>query len=296
MATRNRSKKFFDLRKERKFSGVTRPKGYNKPGITPNELELAENHAPMLPVGAPPEWAGQVDQIHSLMQRIKEKMEDLKERHNQHLLPRFEDTIGEEQRIEILTQDITSMFQDAKKKIKALNTNINQKKLGDNLKASLAQDLQSLSVTFRKYQKDFLQKLQQQQNKKKEYTMQLPIDMEEDEDFQVDVSFTQAQMQKVGMSDSIVRQRQKEIEQIAKSIKELAQIFNDLATLVYEQGTILDRIDYNLEQVETNVEQAVAELGKARTHQKKYTARLCLLLCLCVVLMGIIVALKAIFF
>lgn len=36
-------------------------------------------------------------------------VEVLKEAHNKHILPRFEDNVGEEQKIEILTQEITGV-------------------------------------------------------------------------------------------------------------------------------------------------------------------------------------------
>lgn len=48
------------------------------------------------------------------------------------------------------------LFQEARKKIKALHSEKGQKKLENNLRSTLAQELQELSIIFRKYQKDFL--------------------------------------------------------------------------------------------------------------------------------------------
>ena len=63
-------------------------------------------------------------------------------------------------------------------------------------------------------------------------------------------------------SETVITQREREINEIAKSIYDLAEIFKDLQTLVIDQGTLLDRIDYNVEQMNVNVISAVRELDE----------------------------------
>lgn len=89
--------------------------------------------------------------------------------------------------------------------MKELESEDGQKKLGKNLRASMAQRLRDLSVIFRKYQKDFLHsmnilfsfhsvddnfqlELQQRQQKKREYKLDISENKEEDdENFHVEM-------------------------------------------------------------------------------------------------------------
>jgi len=311
MATNNLTKKFFELRKHSKFSGP-RPHGYNKIDNSTSVIELDEIKVPMLPIGAPPEWVSTVQQVSLLMNKIKQKMELLKKAHARHLtnqLAESEDALSEEQEIKILSQDITELFQQARSKIKNLATDSesehrrkNPKKLtdnmqlGNNLRSNLAGQLQDLTVLFRRYQKEYLTRLQEREKRNSQVSKMNIINDEGDENFKVEVTFTQSQKAQVQYSQQLIEEREKQIKEIVKSVKELAQIFNDLSILVYEQGTLIDRIDHNLEITEGYVEEAKNELVKARNYQKKYTNRLCILLLCLVFLMGVIVIIKALFF
>lgn len=102
----------------------------------------------------------------------------------------------------------------------------------------------------------------------------------------------QTQRQRTG-NDSMIVQREKEIEDIAQGIIELANIFQDLQTMVIDQGTLLDRIDYNVERTADEVKGADQELTVATGYQKKTTKRkIILLLILLVVALFIFVLIK----
>lgn len=69
--------------------------------------------------------------------------------------------------------------------------------------------------------------------------------------------------QALGPSESDIRRRDREIDQIAKSIAELAELFQDLSSLVIDQGTMLDRIDFNIEHMGQDMQAAARELNEA---------------------------------
>ena len=102
----------------------------------------------------------------------------------------------------------------------------------------------------------------------------------------------QTQRQRTG-NETMIAQREKEIEDIAQGIIELANIFQDLQTMVIDQGTLLDRIDYNVERTADEVKGADQELTVATGYQKKTTKRkIILLLILLVVGLFIFVLIK----
>ncbi|KAJ9123168.1 hypothetical protein QFC22_001361 [Naganishia vaughanmartiniae] len=65
--------------------------------------------------------------------------------------------------------------------------------------------------------------------------------------------------------ETVIRQRDKEITQLAQSIADLGDLFRDMANLVVEQGTVLDSVEYNVEVAATEIKGAVDELRTAQT-------------------------------
>ena len=63
--------------------------------------------------------------------------------------------------------------------------------------------------------------------------------------------------------DTDLRQRDRELTEIAKSIASLAELFKDLSALVIDQGTLLDSVEYNIEQTAVQMSEAVKELDIA---------------------------------
>ena len=95
------------------------------------------------------------------------------------------------------------------------------------------------------------------------------------------------------VNDTMIAQREREIEDIAQGIIELANIFQELQTMVIDQGSMLDRIDYNVERMGTDVKAADKELTVATGYQKRTTKRrIILLLLLVVVALFILLMLK----
>lgn len=73
----------------------------------------------------------------------------------------------------------------------------------------------------------------------------------------------QSQLQTQDNLPPDLRQRDRELTEIAKSIADLAVLFKDLSSMVIDQGTLLDSVEYNIEQTAVQVSQAVKELDVA---------------------------------
>jgi syntaxin 16 len=114
-----------------------------------------------------------------------------------------------------------------------------------------------------------------------------------------DRSFSQSAIQQATQTrlynenDTVIAQREREIEDIAQGIIELANIFQDLQTMVIDQGSMLDRIDYNVEKMATEMKAADKELTVATGYQRRSLKRkIILLLVLIIAGMFILLGLK----
>ncbi|KAJ9107588.1 hypothetical protein QFC21_001047 [Naganishia friedmannii] len=91
-------------------------------------------------------------------------------------------------------------------------------------------------------------------------------------DSHAQLSQTQTQAQQSrhweNQGETVIRQRDKEITQLAQSIADLGDLFRDMANLVVEQGTVLDSVEYNVEVAATELKGAVDELRTAQTAAK----------------------------
>jgi syntaxin 16 len=123
MAIRNRTLIFIQYRNEKKSFKKTNLIKKNVDaskikllGMNPEtDVDLEEGKTNKLTL--PPSWLSIIDDINYDISRIKSKMKELNEYHKNHLLPTIDDKIEDEQTIEILTEHITKLFQQAQTKI-----------------------------------------------------------------------------------------------------------------------------------------------------------------------------------
>ena len=116
------------------------------------------------------------------------------------------------------------------------------------------------------------------------YTDPSLVESDADRSFSQSTLLQTAQKKRqTNMNDTMIAQREREIEDIAQGIIELANIFQELQTMVIDQGSMLDRIDYNVERMATDVKAADKELTVATGYQKRTTKRKIILLLLLVV-------------
>lgn len=264
----------------------------------------------------PPRWLDKQDEVADLLTSISKKTTQLDSLHSKHVLPGFDDEDvkkREEREIERLTQDITKSYQQCQKAIRRVESMAKEARshsdggnaeetMARNLMISLATKVGDSSAVFRKKQANYLKKLRALSG------MGSPADgastpsqgnpyldpsmMESDADRSLGQStIQQAQTQKKRQgNDTLIAQREKEIEDIAQGIIDLANIFQELQTMVIDQGTMLDRIDYNVERMTSDVKAADQELNVATGYQKKSTKRKIILL-LILIIAGVIILL-----
>ncbi|KAJ3221997.1 hypothetical protein HK099_002814 [Clydaea vesicula] len=243
----------------------------------------------------PPKWVDIVEEIEEDFAKLKQKINQLENLHKKNVLPGFEERLPDEANMDLLTQDITSLFHAAQVKIKRIHNEhqlhgIQQASVvGKNIQISLATKLQELSGSFRKTQSSFLQKLRGREAKNRHNVFS--SEDQNTEDDELDAVFTDSQLQTINDNERAITQREKEINEIVQSINGLAVIFKELQTMVIDQGTILDRIDYNIEQVNVHVEGAHGELVKAYAYQNNKVGKICIIVLSVIVFILIIVVL-----
>mmetsp|Transcript_18453 Transcript_18453/g.55686 ORF Transcript_18453/g.55686 Transcript_18453/m.55686 type:complete len:315 (+) Transcript_18453:298-1242(+) len=232
---------------------------------------------------------------------IKAKMGELRRLHGQAALTTFDDTGSKELEIEVVTQEITRLIKQAEVRLHKFQQQPSQtpteEKVRQNVLRTLASEVRSLGAQFRKQQKAYLSRLQQ--NKGGGGGGWLPdsspfADGGADE---YDPGFTEMQAMQAGNMDALADERDREVQKILTSIADLAQIMKDLSTLVIDQGTILDRIDYNMEQVSLKVEEGVGQLIKAEKSQKQSRLVMCIMfLVVAIIVMLLIVVFRHLVF
>lgn len=262
----------------------------------------------------PPRWIDVQDEVGDILKDITLKAAKLDKLHSKHVLPGFDDEDvkqREEMEIEGLTQEITRGFQDCRKSIQRIERMVKEAKqsntlqkgdevMAKNIQTALAARVQEVSASFRKKQSTYLNKLRalggfDSPAIRSGTPVQNPYTDPALMDADTDRSFSQSTLQQTAQkqhrsNDTVIAQREQEINDIAKGIIELSDIFKDLQAMVIDQGTMLDRIDYNVERMATDVKGAEKELIVATNYQKRYTKRKIILL-LILIIFGLFVLL-----
>eukprot|EP01036_Dinobryon_divergens_P034346 gene34346-44367_t len=313
MATRNLTKKFLEIRntergsrtpisrKDRKNSEVEDRDSHGLLTSSASKANDVKDSAASAQL--PPEWVDAIEMIEDDVSKINKKMDDLEALFKKRLLVDFEsDENAQEREIELKTNEITSIFKHAERKLNefaaagrgSTNTAVDLT-VRKNLQISMARKLQGLSTTFRQKQRRYMTSLKGQSAAAGNNTIDIDYDTNQgstvvEEEFR-DTGFSKSQIIAVEESEQEVRRRDAEIIRIAQSIEELAAIFQELAKLVIDQGTILDRIDFNMENAVEDVTKGVVELHKAEENQKNAMSIRCiiLLVMLIIIMLGVLI-------
>ncbi|RIB04114.1 t-SNARE [Gigaspora rosea] len=293
MTTRSRTLLFLQYRNSFARSSNSRPSTTSLNYYSDERDGLIKNSDHVIELSVlPPRWVDIVEEVDDDISQIKSLIPTLESLHRKHALPGFDDRTEEEREIERLSSEITKLFQQCQQKIRRIadesrvTASSQEKAMSKNIQISLATKLQDLSTNFRKQQSSYMKKLK---GVKVRSTGYFPIE-NNDSDEERDFGFTNDQLAYVESSETMISQREQEINEIAKSIQTIAGIFNELQALVIDQGTLLDRIDYNVEQMVTNVKGATRELDRGANYQKKNRNRKIILLLL-LIIFGLIIIL-----
>lgn len=94
----------------------------------------------------------------------------------------------------------------------------------------------------------------------------------------------------IEFNESLIEERESEIQNIEAGITEVNEIFRDLATMIGEQGNQIDSIEANVDNVATNTQNASNELSKAQRYQRNSLNRKFCLLMIIVIIFTIVFA------
>jgi syntaxin 16 len=215
----------------------------------------------------------------------------------------------EEKQVNGQTLELKQLFIDCKHLLERIDTSAEPKSQEEvmkrNLKISLVNELNTLSLKFRDDQQEYLKNLERLKAKRR--TMgaryddrEMELDPEErerieamEQKLQMDPGFTDDQIRQLILNEQDIIRRDRELRAILTSIVELNELFKEFNQLVVEQGTLLDRIDYNVENTFHFVQEANEQLTQAEKYQKMSRMTLfILLLVLLFVFLGVFLALK----
>ncbi|MCO5559270.1 hypothetical protein L7F22_012866 [Adiantum nelumboides] len=276
---------------------ATAPFLNQKAGYNPiSTIDMDHPGAGAVAISLPPQWVDISEDVSNNMQQARVKMNELVKAHAKALRPTFGDNKDEHRAIELLTHEITRLLKKCEKSLQQLSTGKGPNEdatLRKNVQRSLATNLQSLSMEFRKQQKGYLDRLRRQQDIPTAAELGMNLNEHrtsslEDDD---DLGFGKQRSSQMKRVEKMALEREKEISQIVESVNDLAQIMKDLSVLVIDQGTIVDRIDYNLQNVASSVEQGVKQLERAEKTQKKGGMVMCVMILICLCLFMIFVLL-----
>jgi len=191
------------------------------------------------------------------------------------LLVSFETDENAQRTVNVITQDVQHLLSKLDGEVKRIvnNANKDNEQIVSQVQRQLAQALYKISVDFRRQQTHFLNKLEEQKGYERGH-FGLLEDSEQYGD--MDTGFTSQQLSQLQQSQSLVNQRDEEIQRIVESIRDLTEIMKDMSVLVVEQGSLLDRIDYNIQETDERVKGAVSELRKAEQSQKQSRSLTCI--------------------
>jgi len=233
-----------------------------------------------------PSWAGRVEGLNYQISRVEKKVEELDSLHKRHLSrPTFDDDAGEENNIQKLTQETTSMFSTCQKQLKQLQQFSSRSKgkeatIVNNIVINLVNRLQEITGKFRVSQGDYLRRVKAREERSQQYFSS--FQGEDDDGLLMDetsvASWSKQDVVLLEENNKTLRKREEEISHIVESIQDLNAIFKDLAQMVSEQGEIVDRIDYNIENTSIKVEEGLKQLKLAAKHQGKNRKMKCILL------------------
>ncbi|XP_076066430.1 syntaxin-7-like [Oratosquilla oratoria] len=83
-------------------------------------------------------------------------------------------------------------------------------------------------------------------------------------------------------------EREQSVRQLETDIVDLNEVMKELSSMVTQQSEVVDSIENNVETAHGHVEEGREELAKAAQYQSKYRRRLCILILILIVVLGII--------
>ncbi|KAF1796838.1 t-SNARE [Mucor lusitanicus] len=169
----------------------------------------------------------------------------------------------------------------------------------------LSKDFQKVLAEFQKIQRESVSKQREYVDKKKATTAALQSQVDDEEGDQVQQQEQQQLLQaddaqrriqiealdnEIEYNETLISEREGEIQGIEQGITELNEIFRDLGMLVNEQDSGIQSIYGNVLNISQNTKQAADELTTANRHQKRARKNMCCFM-LIITIVGCVLAL-----
>ncbi|CEI91447.1 hypothetical protein RMCBS344292_05735 [Rhizopus microsporus] len=201
-----------------------------------------------------------------------------------------------------VTEGTRELIKDTTNDIKSLSqyqTTVGSKSRQRKLEQQkLSKDFQKVLAEFQKIQRISVSKQREFVDKQKATTTALQAQVEDEQGHQEQqqIEDTQRRIQlealdnEIEYNETLISERETEIQGIEQGITELNEIFRDLGMLVNEQESGIESIYGNVLNISHNTKQASEELTIANRHQKKARKNMCCLL-LIITIVGCVLAL-----
>ena len=239
-----------------------------------------------------PKYMDIYEQCDNLLKDFDIEFNKLKEEQQKRIVPNFNETESKliTQNIQIISSKMTIQLKKCRQLTKELKTLLANSDVDENVKINMYQNLLNrLAETTRALQINEEMQLQKYQE----------FNGVEDSFFNINNydSIETTQTQNFKSIDTkkidVVKDRNKEIDQIVKTVNDLKEIFQEVSEMVIFQGTILDRIDYNIYQSRHNIRKGNREMEE--THERIKSGclrRLNQILIICIFIMSILIIFK----
>ena len=236
-----------------------------------------------------PKYMDIYEQCDNLLKDFDIEFNKLKEEQQKRIVPNFNETESKliTQNIQMISSKMTIQLKKCRQLTKELKTLLANSDVDENVKINMYQNLLNrLAETTRALQINEEMQLQKYQE----------FNGVEDSFFNINNydSIETTQTQNFKSIDTkkidVVKDRNKEIDQIVKTVNDLKEIFQEVSEMVIFQGTILDRIDYNIYQSRHNIRKGNREMEE--THERIKSGclrRLNQILIICIFIMSILI-------
>ena len=85
------------------------------------------------------------------------------------------------------------------------------------------------------------------------------------------------ELQAVIINNEILKNREKQINNLHQGVQEISELFQDMSLLVSQQGQNIDNIQSNIESSANYIDSANFQLNKAKNYQYKNRSTFCCL-------------------